>query len=181
MKNDLKEIFEKTILCFIFCIQNLSLNYDEDNYFLQKNLIKVPDYFYNRLEKKYLLLNSENDNGQNQNNNSLTKINKDNNISNSFNDSTINNSFLENQNNNHNISDNNRKNNRISNKNSNILNSSIEEVVEKSIDKRIENTEKKNLKSLEDEKIKSKIIPNNFEMKKHDFPNLTSECNLSKL
>ena len=51
-KNELKEILEKGFLCFIICVQNLALNYDEDNNIFDNNLIKVPETFYNKVFKR---------------------------------------------------------------------------------------------------------------------------------
>ncbi len=67
-KNELKELLEKGFLCFIMSVQNLALNYEEDdNSIFDNNLIKVPEMFYKKIFKRNSVSVSEEEISQNKN------------------------------------------------------------------------------------------------------------------
>lgn len=85
-KNELKELLEKGFLCFIISVQNLALNYDEDNNILDNNLIKVPEFFYNKIFKRSSFSLLEQEINQNKNRKISDDSNKmDDSVRNSFN------------------------------------------------------------------------------------------------
>lgn len=63
-KNELKELLQKGFLCFVNCVQNLALNYDENDNIFETNLIKVPESFYKTIFKRNSIYNTELDNSQ---------------------------------------------------------------------------------------------------------------------